>query len=162
MKSRFGLRYLVVNDWAWIFAKLSAGILMPLSIIDALGQTAAVRNGTVNATVLSALMYMMLFGGLLSISGILARGTRLRPLIVGYAIEIAGIIPLMVGPLLLSAIYLVSSINSGGTMTGFTLCLSLSALFIARFTDIYVHHLSSKKDHESAIARAQRLHKKRT
>jgi hypothetical protein len=151
-----GLRYLVANDWAWVFAKITSGIFLPISILETMGNSASVRNGTVSEMVYTSLMCLMIFGGSLSLIGIFARSTRVKPLIVGYAIEMGGLIPLALGPLFLSIILLMSSIRSGGGITGFALCISLTALFVARFTDIYIHHLTSKKEHESRLAKAHR------
>lgn len=151
-----GLRYLVANDWAWVFAKVTSGILLPIALLENINDSASVQSGTISTMVYTALMCLMIFGGSLSIIGIMARSTRIKPLIVGYAIEMGGLIPLALSPLMLSIILLGSSIKTGGGISGFALCLSLSALFVARFTDIYVHHLASKKDHETRLAKAQR------
>lgn len=150
-----GLRYLVANDWAWVFAKITSGILLPLALLENMPNSSAVSSGTISAMVYTSLMCLMIFGGSLSIIGILARSTRVRPLIVGYAIEMGGLIPLALSPLMLAVIYMGNSIQTGGGLSGFALCLSLSALFVARFTDIYIHHLASKKDHESRLAKAR-------
>lgn len=151
-----GLRYLVANDWAWVFAKLTSGIFLPLSLLENLANSPSVRNGTIGPIVYTSLMCLMIFGGSLSIIGIMARSTRVKPLIVGYAIEMGGLIPLALSPLMLSIIFLANSINTGGGLSGFALCLSLTALFVARFADIYIHHLTSKKEHESRLAKASR------
>jgi len=151
-----GLRHLVANDWAWVFAKITSGILLPIALLENLPDSPSVQNGTISQMVYTSLMCLMIFGGSLSIIGIFARSTRLRPLIVGYAIEMGGLIPLAIAPLFLSIIFLVSSIRSGGGLSGFALCISLTALFVARFTDIYIHHLASKKEHETRLAKAHR------
>lgn len=151
-----GLRYLVANDWAWVFAKLTSGIFLPLSLLENITNSSAIQAGTISQMVYTSLMCLMIFGGSLSIIGIMARSTRVKPLIVGYAIEMGGLIPLALSPLMLAIIYLGSSIQSGGGLSGFALCLSLSALFVARFADIYIHHLASKKEHETRLAKAQR------
>ena len=151
-----GLRYLVANDWAWVFAKITSGLLLPLALLENMSGSPSIRNGTVSEVVFTSLTCLMIFGGALSIIGIFARSTRVKPLIVGYAIEMGGLIPLAIAPLFLSIIFLASSIQTGGGLSGFALCLSLSALFVARFTDIYIHHLASKKEHETRLAKATR------
>jgi hypothetical protein len=151
-----GFRYLVANDWAWVFAKITSGIFLPLALLENISSSSSIQNGVISEMVYTSLMCLMIFGGSLSIIGILARATRVRPLIVGYAIEMGGLIPLAIAPLFLSIIFLAGSIKSGGGLSGFALCLSLAALFAARFTDIYTHHLSSKKEHETRLAKAHR------
>lgn len=151
-----GLRYLVANDWAWVFAKITSGIFLPIALLENMNNSSSVQSGTISQMVYTSLMCLMIFGGSLSLIGIFARSTRIRPLIVGYAIEMGGLIPLAISPLFLSVIYLTSSIKTGGGLSGFALCLSLAALFAARFTDIYIHHLTSKKEHETRLAKAHR------
>lgn len=151
-----GLRYLVANDWAWVFAKITSGIFLPIALLENIANSPSIQSGTISEMVYTSLMCLMIFGGSLSLIGIFARSTRIKPLIVGYAIEMGGLIPLAISPLFLSIIFLLSSVKTGGGLSGFALCLSLAALFAARFTDIYIHHLTSKKEHESRLARAHR------
>lgn len=154
-----GFRYLMANDWGWVAAKVVGGIMMPLVVLDSISQSTAVRSGTISAFILTTLMYVMLAGGVLSFAGITARATRVRPLIVGYAIEIGGLVCLISSPMLLAIIYFATAIANGTGWTGPILCLSLAALFAARAIDIYVHHIMPKKEREGAVAKLLRRRK---
>jgi hypothetical protein len=140
-----GLKYIQRNDWAWIHFKVSIGILCPL--MAWLNPPAVTRTGLVSAWVMNMILIMLLVGGLLSIVGLLLRGTRIRPLIVGYAFEMAGLIPLIAGPSLLALTYVVSSMTGAGpsSLVGFAFCYSLAAALIARYVDTLLHHLIAKK-----------------
>lgn len=144
-----GLRFVTFADWTWLAAKTIAAGIMPIAVIVSAHDSQSVRTRTVSLFVLDLLMYLMISGGLLSIFGILLRGTRVRPLIVGYAFELGGLVPLVLGPLLLAIIYTVSAIATGGSMVGPMLCLGLSALFFARATDILTQHLMPKRDNDA-------------
>lgn len=143
-----GLRYLKKNDWAWLHFTLSIGVLCP--VITLLNPPQAVRTGLVAGTVMNLVIGMLLLGGLVSAIGLLIRTTKVRPLIVGYAIEMAGLIPLMAGPGLLAVVYLVSAFTARGpgSLVGFAFCYSLVAALFARYVDTLLHHLASKKDTE--------------
>jgi hypothetical protein len=98
---------------------------------------------------------MLLVGGLISIVGMLARGTRIKPLIVGYAIEMCGLIPLIAGPTLLAVIYAVSSATGGAaSLIGFSFCYALSAALFARYVDTHLHHLTQRKSAGGEARRA--------
>ena len=137
----YGLRYVQKVDWAWIHAKMSIGILCPLMAF--LNPPAATRNGMVNPAVMNLILLMLAAGGIISIIGLLVRGTRIRPLIVGYAIEMAGLIPLIAGPLFLAIIYLSTAIGGGvSSLVGFAFCYTLASILFARYIDTLLHHLT--------------------
>lgn len=151
-----GLRYMTRSDWAWLHAKLSLAFLC--SFMTIYNPPSAVRHGLVSQNVILLVVLMMLMGGIISVIGILLRGTRIRPMIIGYAFELAGLIPLIAGPLLISGVYLWAAIEADVTSTllGFAFTYSLAALLFARFIDIQQHHLSSKRTSRRELRRRSR------
>lgn len=142
-----GLKYVQKNDWAWMHFKAAIGILLPLMCW--INPPVATRTGLVGTPVMHAILIMLLVGGLISIVGMLARATRVRPLIVGYAIEMCGLIPLIAGPTLMAVIYAVSAYTGGASsLVGFAFCYALSAALFARYVDTHLHHLTSRKKGE--------------
>lgn len=139
-----GLKYVQKNDWAWIHAKIAIGILCPLMAF--MNPPAATRTGIVHVQVLNLVLMMLVFGGLISIVGLLLRGTRIKPRIVGYAIEMAGLIPLIAGPFFLSLIYLSTGLSGGpSALVGFAFTYTLAAILFARYVDTLMHHLTSSR-----------------
>lgn len=145
-----GLRYMGAQDYGWLTAKLVAGVIMPLSLLEAISRSKveAINQGTVSVLVMTAIMLLMLGGGLLSIVGILLRGTQYRPLIVGYAFELGGLVLLMISPVLLAVPLFITAITKGGPFSGTGLCLALATLFIARYIDLLINQLASRKKPE--------------
>lgn len=139
-----GLKYIEKDDWAWIHAKIAIGVLCPLMAF--LNPPAATREGIVHVQVLNLVLIMLVVGGIISIVGLVVRGTRIKPRIVGYAIEMAGLIPLIAGPFFLSLIYLVTGVSGGtSSLVGFAFCYTLAAILFARYVDTLLHHLTSSK-----------------
>lgn len=140
-----GLKYIQKNDWAWMHFKFAIGILCP--VMAWINPPAVTRTGLVSAWAMNLILLMLFVGGLISIVGLLLRGTRVRPLIVGYAFEMAGLIPLIAGPSLLALTYLASSFSRAGpsALVGFAFCYSLAAALLARYVDTLLHHLVAKK-----------------
>lgn len=143
-----GLRYMTFGDWAWLVAKLMTGILAPLTVFVSVPM--AVSTGLLQMGTFYSVMALMALGGLLCATGLLLRGTRLRPMIVGYAFELAGLIPLMSAPFMLAAIYLMIAMASGKTATllGASFCFALTSLIFARFADILSLRLATKEPEE--------------
>jgi hypothetical protein len=142
-RANTGFRYMHRTDWGWLAAKTVTGVILPLTLF--LNMPISVRNGTVSGYVVVALLGLMLLGGLLSITGILLRGTQVRPLIVGYAIEMGGILALILSLAILAAVYGISAVNEGSSITAPVLCLAIAAPFVARGLDVMFYHLAPKK-----------------
>lgn len=140
------------TDWGWVFAKATTGLMLPIVLFIWVPQS--VREGRPNSGVLMALIGLMLLGGVMSIVGIILRGTRVRPMIVGYAIEMAGIVSLVLGPLILGTIYGTQAAINGGSPIGALLCLCLASPFVARGMDIMYIHLAPKSPDEKAKPQA--------
>lgn len=137
-----GLKYVGKDDWAWIHAKAAIGILCPLMAF--INPPAATRTGVVHIQVLNLILLMLAIGGIISIVGLLVRGARIKPQLVGYAIEMAGLVPLIAGPFLLSVIYLVTAATGGvASLVGFAFTYTLSAILFARYVDTLLHHLTA-------------------
>lgn len=146
-KMKHGLKFVSKQDWAWIHFKTAIGILCPT--LAWINPPQAVSSGLVTGWVMNMILVMLLFGGLISITGLLLRGTRVRPLIVGYAFEMCGLIPLIAGPILLCFIYAVSAVlgaTGPSSWVGFAFCYSLTAALFARYVDTLINHLAYKGD----------------
>lgn len=136
------------TDWGWVVAKTVTGLVLPAALFT--WTPLAVKEGRLSQGVLAAVLAFMILGGLLSIIGIVLRGTRVRPLLVGYAIEIAGIVSLILGPLILAGIYTTNAVITGNNPTGAVFCLCLAAPFVARGMDIMYTHLRPKSENDTA------------
>lgn len=134
-----GLKHIRKDDWAWIHAKAAIGILCPMMAF--VNPPLATRNGQMQVSVLYLVLCMLAVGGILSIIGLLLRGTRIKPSIVGYAFEMAGLIPLIAGPFFMSLIYLVTASQNGASLLGFGFTYALAAILFARYVDILIHRL---------------------
>ena len=130
------------QDIGWLAAKTVTGVIFPVSLF--VWAPASVREGTISGLVIYSLLGMMLFGGVLSIAGILVRVLCIKPPIIGYALEIGGIIALISGPLLLGAVYLAHAMRVGIPPTGVIFCMALGFPFIARMMDILATKLAPK------------------
>lgn len=142
-----GFRFIRRNDWGWIIANFASGILLPVALIVAMDPIAP---GNVRGILILSLLCLMVFGGLLGILGIILRGTRHRPIIVGYAIEVGGLTALVLGPVLLSIVYGMNAYATGSVPTGSLLCLAISAPYAARYIDIVFAHLIPKNGRDTA------------
>lgn len=151
-----GLRYMTRSDWFWLHAKLALSVMCP--IMTFINPPMAVSRGLVGPAVMNLVIFMILSGGLVSSLGILLRGTRSRPMLVGYAFEIAGLVPLICGPFLIAGVYLVVASNQDTptTLIGFAFTYSLGALLLARLVDIQQHHLASKRTSKRELRRRSR------
>ena len=98
-------------------------------------------------------MLLIFIGAIMSIIGMLLRGTQTQPMIVGYSIEIVGLIFLFTGPFLLCVGYTYNSAVNGTTFTGAGLCYAIAAALVARFIDVYFHTLEGKKPGDPLISR---------
>lgn len=137
-----GFRYMRSHDWGWFVATFISGVVLPITLI---ANTNPAQAGTMRGILIISLLCMMAFGGTLSVIGIYLRGTRHRPLIVGYAMEVGGVIALILAPALLSIVYGVNTVISGTTPTGSMLSLAIAAPYTARLLDIVFGHLAPRK-----------------
>ena len=135
-----GLQHMHKTDWGWLVAKIVSGVLLPIALIESGDRT------SVAFPVIMSLLSLMLLGGLLSVLGILLRGTRHKPLIVGYAIEVGGLTALILGPVILAFVYAIPAFTHGRFSTGALLCIAIAAPFGARLIDILYDHLVPKKE----------------
>lgn len=136
-----GFRFMRKSDWGWLVAKLVSGVLLPITLIIGMDPK---TGTTVRGILILSLLCLMVFGGLLCMVGIVLRGTRHRPLIVGYAMEVGGLTALVLGPVLLSFVYGVNSVMNGTVPTGSLLSLAIAAPYAARYIDIVSGHLAPK------------------
>lgn len=146
-----GLRLIDPRDWGWIHFKFAIGLLVPwLAFVSA---PAPVSNRNLDGGLVRILLLLMLTGAALSILGMLLRGTQVQPLIVGYSIEIVGLIFLFTGPFMLSIGYTYNSWTNGTTFTAAGLCYAIAAALLARFIDVYFHTLEGKKPGDPLISK---------
>ena len=85
-----GIRYLTARDWAWAHFKVFIGVLLPIMAL--IQPPSVARTRELNPSLIHVLLIMMLFGGLLCIIAVFLRGTKVQPLIVGYTLELGGLI----------------------------------------------------------------------
>lgn len=146
-----GLRFLDGRDWGWIHFKIAIGILVPL--LAFISAPAPVTMRTLDAGIVRILISVMAAGAILCILGILLRATRVQPLIVGYSVEIAGLVFLFTGPFFLSIGYAYMAFSNGTTYVAAGFCYALSAAMMARFIDVYFHTLESKQPGDPLISK---------
>jgi hypothetical protein len=153
MMRRFilGLKLVDPRDWGWIHFKAAIGILVPVLIF--LSPPAPVTAQRLDGNLVRVLVILIFVGSILSIIGMLLRGTQTQPMIVGYSIEIVGLIFLFTGPFLLCIGYTYNSWAQGTTYTAAGLCYAIAAALVARFIDVYFHTLEGKKPGDPLISR---------
>jgi phosphotransferase system glucose/maltose/N-acetylglucosamine-specific IIC component len=146
-----GLKLVDPRDWGWIHFKAAIGILVPLLIF--LSPPSSVASQRLAPGLVRVLVLLIFVGAILSIIGMLLRGTQTQPMIVGYSIEIVGLIFLFTGPFLLCIGYTYNAWQQGTTYTGAGLCYAIAAALLARFIDVYFHTLEGKKPGDPLISR---------
>lgn len=146
-----GIKYLDARDWGWAHFKVFIGGVLPIMAI--LNPPVTVTSGNLDYRLVFTLLIMMSVGGLFSVVGVFLRGTKVQPLIVGYTLELGGLIFLGSGMLLLTTGYFYNSVVSGTSLLGGVFCYSLFAALLARFIDVYFHTLESKKPGDPLIVR---------
>lgn len=146
-----GLPFLDARDWGWAHFKAIIGGLLPIMAL--VQPPSTVRTGNLDGTLVIILLSMMLVGGIFCVTGVFLRGTRVQPLIVGYSLELGGLIFLGSGVLLLTIGYFYNSLVEGSTMLGAVFCYAIFAGLLARFIDVYFHTLEGKKPGDPLISR---------
>lgn len=146
-----GLPFLDARDWGWAHFKVFIGGVTPIMAL--IQPPASVTSGNLDGTLVVILLSMVIVGGVLSVVGVLLRGTRVQPLIVGYTLELGGLIFLGGGFLLLTIGYFYNAVLTGSTILGALFCYSIFAALLARFIDVYFHTLESKSPGDPLIAR---------
>jgi uncharacterized membrane protein len=131
--------------------KFAIGLLVPYLVL--FSTNGALSGRTLDAALIRTLLIIMCLGSVLSIIGVLLRGTRVQPLIVGYSIEICGLIFLFTGPFLLSVGYTYAAMQVGSSLVSAGLCYAISAALLARFIDVYFHTLESKQPGDPLISK---------
>lgn len=146
-----GLKLVDPRDWGWIHFKAAIGILVPAMIW--FGPPAPVTAQRLDGGLVRVLVLLIFVGAILSIMGMLLRGTQVQPMIVGYSVEIVGLIFLFTGPFLLCIGYTYNSWIQGSSFAGASFCYALAAALVARFIDVYFHTLEGKKPGDPLISR---------